>query len=91
MIHQKKIKILHTALSVQHRINQILDTAKMLTVILSDQYTDDFFVVVGAGTDQEETGSSDKKQQQYVGFQFSDHFLFPYFFNLQSILYLQLL
>ena len=41
-------------------------------------------MVVGAGTEQEE--SSDKKKKQYVGFwdfglswKFSDNFLFPYF------------
>ena len=46
-----------------------------------------------------ETVSSDKeKKKQYVGFwdfgwswKFSDHFLFPYFFNLHSILHLQFL
>ena len=58
-------------------------------------------MVVRAYLDQKKTESSDlkkEKKKQYVGFEilvdhenFSDHFLFPYFFNLHSILHFQYL
>ena len=66
MINQK-LKILYTAflyctglsssnITCNSVLNQIFDTAKNAYCILSDQCTDDlsYFVVVKAGTDQEE-------------------------------------
>ena len=52
-------------------------------------------MVVRAGIDQEETESSDLKKKEAVYrilrfwfiMKFNDHFLFPYFFNLHSILH----